>query len=219
MQIETEAMMATPASVVVGLLVGLVVTALGRSMLGRRDGDMLGSRNLYSTLAQRDVWPVAVALSLFLVIGATVETVPGAIRIGAYTALFLLIAIIDVEQRRVPNILVGCGALFAVAVSLVSQRPPLHAALLGGSVAFVAFALIAILTRGSLGMGDVKLAAVIGLATGFPGVGRALVLGVLLGGVASAGLLFLGRAEPRSYIPYAPFLVAGAWIQLWLAIA
>jgi leader peptidase (prepilin peptidase)/N-methyltransferase len=70
------------------------------------------------------------------------------------------------------------------------------------------------------GAGDVKLAAFIGLAVGFPQVVFALVLGILLGGVAALGVLLQQVLVQRRYsaftaMPYGPFLVVGAWVMLW----
>jgi len=65
-----------------------------------------------------------------------------------------------------------------------------------------------------LGGGDVKLAAFIGLITGFPLVIEALVLGTLIGGVVSLVLLITRVRGRRDAIPYGPFLIAGAVITL-----
>jgi leader peptidase (prepilin peptidase)/N-methyltransferase len=65
-----------------------------------------------------------------------------------------------------------------------------------------------------MGAGDVKLAFLIGMLTGFPWVLQALVVGILLGGLAAALLLLFRLRGPRQYIPYAPYLVAGAMATL-----
>jgi prepilin signal peptidase PulO-like enzyme (type II secretory pathway) len=68
--------------------------------------------------------------------------------------------------------------------------------------------------RNALGWGDVKLAFLIGMMTGFPQVLQALTLGILLGGLA-AGLLLLTRVRrPKEYMPYAPYLAAGSILTL-----
>ncbi|MBK9613771.1 A24 family peptidase [Candidatus Amarobacter glycogenicus] len=85
------------------------------------------------------------------------------------------------------------------------------AAGLGGGLALAAFVLAAWLRPGDLGGGDVKLAALIGLIFGFPGVLWPLLLGVGLGGMAAAYLLLRGYGR-RYHIPYAPFLSLGVFI-------
>ena len=86
---------------------------------------------------------------------------------------------------------------------------------LGGGAGFGLFFLLGVLGRGALGFGDVKLAGVIGLMTGFPGVLVALTAGALLGGIAALALLVTKRATRKSKIAYAPYLAAGAVIALW----
>ena len=134
--------------------------------------------------------------------------------ISAYFSIFLLIFVLDIAHRWVPNALILPTAGLVLIVSVVTGRPPLTSTLVGGAVGFAWFFLIAIAYRGALGAGDVKLAGLIGLMTGFPNVIMALTLGILVGGVAAALLLLSGKKARRSYIPYAPFLVTGALCTL-----
>ena len=76
------------------------------------------------------------------------------------------------------------------------------------------FLLAALIRRGGLGGGDIKLAALIGLVVGFPEVLWALAAGIVAGGIAALILVFLARWEIKSHIPYAPFLCLGAIIAL-----
>jgi len=133
---------------------------------------------------------------------------------AVYCSLLLLIAVIDLEHSLVPNVIVGFGMLLALAFNAFYPAPGLAAALLGAMVGGSVFALLALLRRNALGMGDVKLAFLIGMMTGFPWVLQALTLGVILGGLA-AGLLLLTRVrQPKQYMPYAPYLVAGSMATL-----
>jgi leader peptidase (prepilin peptidase)/N-methyltransferase len=65
-----------------------------------------------------------------------------------------------------------------------------------------------------MGDGDVKLAGLIGLITGFPHVVVALVVGVLAGGLVALLLLLTKIKGRKSYIPYAPFLVIGGMVAM-----
>lgn len=133
---------------------------------------------------------------------------------AAYCTLLLLIAVIDLEHSIVPNVLVGAGMLLVLTLSVLRGAPPLGATLAGGLAGGGAFALLAALRRGALGMGDVKLAALIGMMTGFPWVLQALVLGVVLGGVGAAVALISRVRTGRQYMPYGPYLVAGSLMTL-----
>jgi leader peptidase (prepilin peptidase)/N-methyltransferase len=114
----------------------------------------------------------------------------------------------------------GAALLLAALRSLAGLQvgPSLPSALLGGAAGLVGFFLIALLGRGKMGMGDVKLAGVIGLATGWPGVLYALVFGIVAGGLGAVLLILAGRAGRKSYIAYAPYLSLGALAVLWPAL-
>ena len=66
-----------------------------------------------------------------------------------------------------------------------------------------------------MGMGDVKLAGLIGLATGLGGVLIALSVGILIGGAAAVILLIYHRFDRQATMAYAPYLVMGAWVALY----
>jgi leader peptidase (prepilin peptidase)/N-methyltransferase len=132
-----------------------------------------------------------------------------------YVAFYVAVTVIDLETRRVLNVMLAPAAAAAVAISVLAAPPSPTSALLGGGVGFGLFFLLGVLGRGALGFGDVKLAGVIGLMTGWPGVLTALTAGALLGGVVALLLLLTGRATRKSKIAYAPYLAAGAVIALW----
>ena len=75
--------------------------------------------------------------------------------------------------------------------------------------------MVYLLSRGHLGMGDVKLAGLIGLMLGYPAVINALVVGILLGAGAALILLATRRANRKSTMAYAPYLALGALFTMW----
>jgi len=91
-----------------------------------------------------------------------------------YAWFLLTVLVIDLEHRRVLNVMVLPAAVVAFGASFLPGAPAPLDALIGGAGAFAAFFLIALLGRGAMGMGDVKLAGVIGLMTGYPLVVPAL---------------------------------------------
>jgi leader peptidase (prepilin peptidase)/N-methyltransferase len=141
---------------------------------------------------------------------------PGAVlatHIGA-VAFFLVVLFIDLEHRLVLNRMTGPGLLAALGCAALGIGPPLPLALLGALVGFLFLFVPAVLLPG-LGMGDVKLAAVIGACFGFPGVLTALLVGVICGGCAAAFLLVTRRAGRRGTFAYAPYLVVGALLMIF----
>lgn len=135
--------------------------------------------------------------------------------IWVYITYLLTVAVIDLEHRRVLNNMTIPAAIVALVASLLPGRPEPWDALLGGAIGLGLFFILALIGRGALGAGDVKLAGVIGLMTGYPQVLSALAAGVLLGGLAALALLITGRRGRRSYMAYAPYLALGALLALF----
>lgn len=118
----------------------------------------------------------------------------------------------DVTQHRLPNRLtlpaLGAGLIGAGVSWLATGGLPL-VPLLAGIASFVVFLLLAL--AGGMGMGDVKLAAAIGLASPTLTVAVAApLIAFLLGGVASLVVLARGGWSARqSHLPFGPFLLLG----------
>jgi len=125
----------------------------------------------------------------------------------------VLLACIDLATRRVPNRLTVPAAVAVVVLRAAFVPSSLPEALGAGVAAFAFFLLVAILTRGGMGMGDVKLAALIGLLLGTEAL-AALIVGILAGGLASLVVLLARRGERGYAIAYAPYLCLGAAIGI-----
>ncbi len=134
----------------------------------------------------------------------------------ALNALFLvilaLIFVVDLEHRLVLNVVVLPAAVLAVLMALV--RPGLVSALIGGAVGFAFLYAFFYVYPAGLGAGDVKLAGFIGLMLGWPTIIPGLFIGFALGAAVSIVLLIARRAGFKTYVPYAPFLVVGAYLAL-----
>lgn len=132
---------------------------------------------------------------------------------SAAQVVLVMLGSIDLRERRLPNVIVAPLGLGAIVLRLIFERGALIEILVAGAVAFVAFLLLALVVRGGLGMGDVKLAAVEGLLLG-RAVVEALFLGVLFGGVAAVMLLLGRRARWGTTYAYGPYLVLGAALAI-----
>ena len=134
----------------------------------------------------------------------------------AMLALMVVLTATDLDQRRLPHIVLD--PLIAIAVIFVPFNPavvPLDALI--GAVAAVGFlGALALLVRGGLAVGDLYLVAPIGLLVGWPVVFTALFAAAFLAAGASLALLAGRRVGMRSYIPFGPFLVGGAVLALTL---
>jgi leader peptidase (prepilin peptidase)/N-methyltransferase len=122
-------------------------------------------------------------------------------------------AVIDLRRRIIPNALTGPGAVIALALGLALDPAGEWGRLLAGLLAG-GFLLIAALIRpAGMGMGDVKLTAVMGLFLGAPVV-VALFIAMLLSVLTGVGLA-LGRgvhAARKTTLPFGPYLALGGLI-------
>jgi leader peptidase (prepilin peptidase)/N-methyltransferase len=149
-------------------------------------------------------------------------------------SFFGMIAVIDLEYRLVLHPVSLTGAIIGLIIG-IWQKGPIDT-LVGGIAGFAMMfglfylgilfnRLMARLRRQeidevALGFGDVNLAGVIGLMLGWPEIVGGLLLAILLGGAIS-GLILIGMVALRRYkamtaIPYAPFLLIGAIIFLYI---
>lgn len=140
--------------------------------------------------------------------------------VAFYCCLFITLLVIDLEHNILPNRIVYPGMAIAGIIALVAEflpvatQPGVANTAIGGVIGFCLLLLPALIYRGGMGWGDVKLAGLIGLVTGFPLVLPALFLAIISGGLTAALLLLLkvkGRKDP---IPFGPFLSVAAMVTL-----
>jgi leader peptidase (prepilin peptidase) / N-methyltransferase len=134
----------------------------------------------------------------------------GLIVAGAFTFL-LLVTLIDLKYRLVLNIMTYPALVILLVVYVIWLPDGLLSALIGSAFALSAFLVTAWVMPNGVGGGDIKLAALIGLAFGFPGLIWALLIGAGSGAAAAIWLMLRGR---RSGFAYAPYLCLGALIAL-----
>lgn len=138
--------------------------------------------------------------------------------LGLVLVTFLVpIAVIDLDLKIIPNKLTAPAAVLAVALGAVLEPSYLPEQLAAGAGALIFFLLPALIHQKGMGMGDVKLVAVLGLYLGravAPAIFIALILGIVVGAaiVASKGVSD-GR---RTKVPFGPFLAAGALVAFFV---
>jgi leader peptidase (prepilin peptidase)/N-methyltransferase len=131
-----------------------------------------------------------------------------------FLALLVFLSATDLEQRRLPHLVLD--PLIVAAVVFVPFNPSVSVtdALLGGATAVAFLGLLGVLVRGGVALGDLYLIAPLGLLLGWPAIFVAIFVAALLAALASIVLLVSRRAGMKSYIPFGPFLVAGAVVTL-----
>ena len=136
-----------------------------------------------------------------------------AVLAAGFCAVLVAISAIDVEHRIVPNrIVVPATGVVLVAHTLID---PSMEWLLGGLAGFTFLFVAAVVYPAGMGMGDVKLAALLGVMLGRD-VAVALMVGMLLAIVPSVVLLARHGSRARKMgIPFAPFLAGGGIVALF----
>jgi leader peptidase (prepilin peptidase)/N-methyltransferase len=157
------------------------------------------------------VAPTAIALAVGTLIrfgfsaGAVLWTLVQIVLVG--------LAAYDLATRRLPNLVTVPVSLLAIGARGAFERSALVEVIVAGVVAFGVFLLLALLLRGGLGMGDVKLAGMLGFLLG-RAVAPALLIGVFAGGILAAALLIGSAANRRSTIAYGPYLALGGAVAI-----
>ena len=131
-----------------------------------------------------------------------------------YGCLFLVIFVIDLEHGLVLDIVIYPGIALAFVFSFFWPDLDIAMAVSGAAIGFGLLLIPYLISRGGMGGGDVKLAALIGLATGFPHVFISLLLAFLAGGLVAIFLLLVRVRSRKEAIPFAPFLAAAAMVTL-----
>ncbi len=139
-----------------------------------------------------------------------------------FVATTVALVLTDLDHKRIPNRILYPATLAAVPLLaagalLDGTLSAIPRALAGGAIYFGILLIIALVARGGFGMGDVKLAFLLGTFLAFPSwetLGAGVFLAFLIGGLVSLALLVTKRKGRKDAIPFGPPLIVGAWIAL-----
>ena len=134
---------------------------------------------------------------------------------AVYSCLFIAIFVIDLNHRLILNKLTYPAMAFALVTVPLRPELTIFDSLIGGAIGLVLLLLIVVISRGGMGLGDVKMAGLMGLATGFPVIFVALFVGIVVGGLVAIGLLLSKLRGRKDTIPFGPFLAIGAMTALF----
>jgi leader peptidase (prepilin peptidase)/N-methyltransferase len=133
------------------------------------------------------------------------------------TVAGVVLALVDWRTKRLPDAITlpSYPILMALLIPSGALVPGVYGMLALGSI----YGLLWFVRPGGLGLGDVKLAGLIGLVTGALGPDAwvvAAVGGHLLGGLYAAGLLVTRRGTLKSEFPFGPFMLTAAYAAVLL---
>jgi len=122
----------------------------------------------------------------------------------------LVVALIDFDHKIIPNLITLPGIAIGLSLSLwalpITPLASLFGLLIGGTL----FYLIALVSKGGMGGGDIKLIAMIGAFLGWQGALFTIFSGALLGSLVGMILMLLGKKGRKDKVPFGPFLSCGA---------
>ena len=132
-----------------------------------------------------------------------------------FAAMLIAVAGIDLDHRIIPNKILLPAAIWGIAATIAFRPDNIDDSLIAGGIAFSALLLAALAYPAGMGMGDVKLAGVMGVYLG-SGVAPAMLSAFLAGSLV--GLLIIareGKDARKKGVPFGPFLAFGGLIGLY----
>lgn len=142
----------------------------------------------------------------------------------AFSAAMITLAMIDLENFILPDVITLPGIIVGLLVQPFLSWSTLVEALvgvIGGSLALYAVGWIWELVKGvwGMGIGDVKMIAMVGAFLGWQGVVFTLFVGSMSGAAVGLGLLAAGRLNQEAKLPFGVFLAFGALVYLFMGRA
>lgn len=156
---------------------------------------------------------------------ATVAGILLALALALYLYNAVRLTVIDFRTHLLPNRILGpwfiASALLLGAAALLAGEPMIVLRMVLGSVIlFVGYLILHLIAPAGMGLGDVKLAAVLGLYLGFVSYTHLLwatALAFIIGALWSVVLLLARKATLRSSVAFGPFMLAGTAVALAVA--
>ncbi|MBU1702111.1 MAG: A24 family peptidase [Candidatus Eisenbacteria bacterium] len=182
---------------------------------------LLGGRCRDCRLVISWCYPVVELLSA-VVLWFTVRNAPTPMA-AAFSAVFalalLLVLFIDLDWQIIPDVITLPGIVLGLLAGFWMEGGVLPR-LIGAAVGGLGLLTLAWLYRAAtgtdgLGMGDVKLLAMVGAFLGWKGTLGVILLGSLAGSLLGLALLVAGRADRKTTLPFGSFLAPAAWVVLY----
>jgi prepilin signal peptidase PulO-like enzyme (type II secretory pathway) len=145
----------------------------------------------------------------------------------AYVYLLLMagflvvIFVYDLKHYIIPDKVIypaiAIAGIFNFQFSIFNQFPIFQFSILSAIGAAAFFAVIVLISRGRwMGIGDIKLAFLMGLILGWPNILVALFSAFFIGAIIGLGLIIAGKKQLSSEVPFGPFLVTGTFLAIFL---
>ncbi len=131
-------------------------------------------------------------------------------------SILITVSFIDLDHQIIPDKITLPGMVIGILLSALSLLPVgWQQSLLGFFIGGGLLYLSAVLSRGGMGGGDIKLAAFMGIFLGWRKILLTLFVGVLLGSIVGVVMILFRHGKRKDKIPFGPFLVLGALTSIF----
>ena len=132
-----------------------------------------------------------------------------------FAAVLIAVAFIDLDHRIIPNKILLPAAIWGLAATIAFRPDNIDDSLIAGGIAFAALLLAAVAYPAGMGMGDVKLAGVMGVYLG-SGVAPAMLVAFLAGSIVGLAIIAReGKDARKKGVPFGPFLALGGLVGIF----
>lgn len=128
-------------------------------------------------------------------------------------SLMMIIFVSDIIYMLIPDRILILFSILFVILRIFYPMNPWWYPYAGAAIGFLLLLIIAIVSKGAMGGGDIKLFFVVGLALGIRGVFATFMIATLLGAICGIILMIMGYSK-RKPIPFGPFIGIGAIVSL-----
>ncbi len=166
---------------------------------------------------------VELATGILFILILNFSTRPGGVILFVVSCFLIIIFVYDLKHYIIPDKIIYPAIMVSgiwyfvsgIFLNLYTKYEILNTIYSAfGAVAF--FLAIVLISRGKwMGVGDIKLAFLMGLILGFPNILAALFLAFLIGAIIGVGLIAAQKKTFKSEVPFGPFLVTGTFIALF----
>lgn len=153
--------------------------------------------------------------ALFLLIAVVLYDDPGELALGlVFASTLVAVTVTDLERRIIPNKILAVSAVIGLVLAAATDPGSLPERLIAAGAAGGGLFIAALAYPRGMGMGDVKLAALMGLYLG-SSVAPALLIALAAGSVVGLALIARhGAAARKQAVPFGPFLALGGVVAL-----
>ncbi len=150
---------------------------------------------------------------IFLLSYHAVGLEPVLIKYLFLSSILIIISFIDIEYQIIPDRLVLFTMLIGIVLNIYTKDITFLSSLIGLAIGGGLLLLIALLTNGAMGGGDIKLMAVMGYYIGWPATIMALFISFVLGGIVGILLILFKLKSRKDLVPFGPFLALGTIVS------